>query len=264
MVLHELVTRGRILFKDAPKRYEVFLLVNGRRSAKDIAHETGRTIHSTLNDLKKMRDMELIILKLDKNGKVKKKDNSFIFEKNPIIRHLSKTYFSDPIKITNQQKKKHSKKHSRKKEIGKIAIPSKEMILDICKKGENQLYEFKRAGTEVKKITKEICAFANTKFGGLILYGIEDKGEITGSDMSKQELDQPLQNSIKNSISPSLVIDIIQKEVIGKIVIIIRIAPWERKNVYHYCNIVHIRIGTNAFPASTEQSKILHQGNYVV
>lgn len=264
MVLQELVSRGRIIFKSAPKRFEVFKLVNGRRSVKDIANEMGKSIQSTLNDLNKMKDMELIKAKRDKDGNIVRKNSFIIYEKNPLIKHLSDGYFYDPIKIQKRQKVKQERKRSISKSFNPISIPSEKNILDICTKGETQLYEFKSAGTEARKISKEICGFANTKLGGIIFYGIDDDGIISGSDKSLQELDQPLQNSINNTISPSLVIGIFQKEVIGRIVIIIRIKPWNRKDVFHYEKRVYIRKGTNAFPAEPEDSKKLHLGKYVI
>jgi predicted HTH transcriptional regulator len=132
--------------------------------------------------------------------------------------------------------------------------------LDICRDGEDQIHEFKAAGIDVQKLTKEIAAFANTKFGGLIFYGVENDGIIAGTDKRRQELDQPLQNSIKNSISPSLTIDIAEKDVLGHKIAIIQVPAWNRKDVYQYEGRVYIRLGTNVFVAKPEQSRKLHDG----
>ena len=147
--------------------------------------------------------------------------------------------------------------------IEKIPIPSKDEIKEICKKGESQIHEFKSKGIEATKLSKEICAFANTKSGGLIFYGVEDDGTIKGSDITTQELDPQLQNSIKNNIYPTIVIDLFQKEVNSVEIIIIRIPPWNRSDVYHFNDRVVISIGTNAFYAKDEQSKKLHSGTYI-
>ncbi len=55
MELQELISRGRFIFSGAPKRLEVFKLINGKRSTKDLARETGRSHNSILNDIKKWR-----------------------------------------------------------------------------------------------------------------------------------------------------------------------------------------------------------------
>lgn len=53
-------------------------------------------------------------------------------------------------------------------------------LLDLIKKGEGQRIEFKR---EVKKdIGKEICAFANS-LGGYIIVGVNDDGKIVGCNL---------------------------------------------------------------------------------
>ena len=84
MEIQELVSRGRILFSGAPARLEVFKLVNGKRSAKELSIKLGRSNIAILNDLLKMKDLELIFPKMDKNGEVIKKANSIVYEKAPL------------------------------------------------------------------------------------------------------------------------------------------------------------------------------------
>lgn len=263
MELQELISRGRILFSGAPKRLEVFKLVNGRRNAKEISQKVGKPLVPTLNDLQKMKDMELLRVKKDYEGKNIRKDNSIIYEKVPLLQHISIKYFLEPDRIQKYSKKIKSRE-SIKKKFTPISIPTEEEILDVCKNGEDQLYEFKAAGIEIRKLVKEICAFSNTRFGGLILYGVEDDGAIVGTDKKKQELDQPLQNSIKDNINPPLVIDIIQKDVVGYQILLIRVPPWNKKEVYHFDGRVYLRKGTNVFVAKPEESKKLHSGEYVI
>lgn len=265
MEIQELVARGRIIFSGAPARLEVFKLVNGKRSGKEIARKLGRPNTAVLHDLQKMKDLELIFPKMDKNGKLTKKDNSTVYEKAPLIRHISISYFIDDTRIAKQVvKAKAISGKTKAIKLPNLQMPSENEILYICRHGEDQIYEFKTAGTEVQKLTKECAAFANTKLGGIIFYGVEDDGTIAGTDKRKQELDQPLQNSIRNAISPSLIIDIAEKKVIGYKIIIIRIPAWNRKDVYQYEGRVLIRIGTNAFIAKPEQTKKLHKGIPIV
>jgi hypothetical protein len=265
MEIQELVSRGRILFSGAPARLEIFKLVNGKRSAKEISQKSGRSNVAILNDLLKMKDLELISPKLDQNRKTIKKNGSIIYEKAPLIRHLSISYFADNTRIVKETvKAKAIEGKTKIRVIPSLHLPSETEILDVCRRGEDQIYEFKAAGTDVQKLTKEVAAFANTKSGGLIFYGVEDDGTIAGTDKRLQELDQPLQNSVRNAISPSLTVDIAEKDVLGHRIILIRVPAWNRKDVYHYEGRVYIRIGTNAFIAKPEQSKQLHKGTPIV
>jgi len=265
MEIQELVSRGRMLFSGAPKRLDVFKLVNGKRSGKEISRKSGKPYVPTLHDLQKMRDLELITPRKDDSGKLLRKDNSTIYEKVPLIRHIPISFFTDSTKIVKEavESKKLTGK-TRIKSISSLHIPDEKEILDICRNGEDQIYEFKAAGTEARNLTREVAAFANTKLGGLVFYGVEDDGTIVGTDKRRQELDQSLQNSMKNTISPSLVVDIKEKDVLGHKIIIVRVPAWNRKEVYHYEGRVYIRKGTNVFVATPEESKKLHKGIWIV
>ncbi len=84
-----------------------------------------------------------------------------------------------------------------------LPVPTENEVLDICKRGEDEIYEFKGPGAETRDLTKEIAAFLHTKQGGIILYGVEDDGAIAGSDLPKQKLDQAIQNSVRNTTKPA-------------------------------------------------------------
>lgn len=261
MEVQELVARARILFQGAPKRALVFELVNGKRSAKEISRRSRKSLSAALQDLQKMRDMELVVAKKTDTGELLKKDNSVVYDQNPLLKHLSKHYFEDPTQIPQPKKNASSKKNTF---ISSAKIPSEQEILDICRSGEDQLYEFKRTGTDARTISKEVGAFANTKMGGVIFYGIQDDGTIENADMKRQVFDQKIQNSVRNTISPALTIKIIEKDVLGHKIILIIIPAWNRKNVYQYENRVYLRHGTNVFVAKPEESQQLHNGKYVV
>src|SRR5258708_31272901 len=139
-----------------------------------------------------------------------------------------------------------------------LPVPTETEILDICKDGEDQIYEFKSAGTEARKITREIAAMLNTKQGGIVLYGVDDDGTIQGSDVTRQKLDQPLQNSVKNSISPAAVVGLKSIPVMGSDVLVVIVPPWNRKDVYQYDEKVLVRKGTNIFAARPEELRKLH------
>jgi len=263
MELQELVARARFLFEGAAKRRQVFEFVNGKRSAKEIARKSGKTLAGALKDLQKMRDMELIAPRKNGDGSSFKRDNSVVYERSPLLKHLSISYFREPEKLA-AKKIKDGPKSYRNRAMSTITVPSTEQTLDICSSGEDQLYEFKTAGTQAEKLAKEICAFANTKMGGIIFYGVEDDGSIAGVDMSRQKFDQMIQNSIKHNITPTPAIKLVEQNVLGYKIILIIIPAWNRKDVHHFQDAVYIRRGTNVFKTKSDETRKLHNGEYVI
>lgn len=263
MQLQELVARARMLFEGAAKRRQVFELVNGKRSAKEIAHKSGKTLAGALKELQMMRDLELVTARKNDDGSAHKRNNSVVYEVSPLLKHLPTSYFDEPEKLVAKKPKGPSKK-SRSAIMSTISVPSTERTLDICSAGEDQLYEFKAAGTTAEKLTKEICAFANTKIGGIILYGVEDDGSIAGSDMSRQKFDQTIQNSIKHNITPTPAIMLVEQDVLGYKIILIVVPAWNKKDVHHFQDGVYIRRGTNVFKTKSDETRKLHSGEYVI
>lgn len=260
MELQELVARARFLFRGAQKRFQVFELVNGKRSAREIAHKSGRGFAATLADLQKMKDMELLSYRKDSSDKIVRKIDSVVYEKHPILKHLSHSYFEEPTALPCSRKQKIKKMFASKQSI---KAPNEQEILDICRAGEDQLYEFKSTGTDSRTISKEIGAFANTRAGGIIFYGVEDDGTIRNADMKRQAFDQKVQNSIRNTISPVISIKIIEKDVVGYKIFLIIVPAWNKKDVYQYEGRVYIRHGTNVFVAKPEELRQLHSGKPV-
>lgn len=186
-------------------------------------------------------------------------------KKNSLIKHVPDSYFSNVADTTKFIKEKVSK-ISRIKNISPLHLPNESEILDICKKGEDQLYEFKSPGIKMEDLSEEIAAFLHTKNGGIIFYGIDDNGTILGSDIKRQDFDQRIHNSIRNTINPPPNADIKDKDVMGAKIILILIPPWDRKNLYQFTKKGRylIRKGTNKFAVSPEELKKLSKGEYVV
>jgi predicted HTH transcriptional regulator len=63
-----------------------------------------------------------------------------------------------------------------------------EKLKELIAAGESSTIEFKRKITTPDKIAKELCAFANTK-GGVLLIGIDDDRKVVGVDSEKSEID---------------------------------------------------------------------------
>lgn len=272
ITLQELITRGRFIMARAPERLRVFELVDSRRTAKDIATTTNRHPNSVRRDLTSLLDVGLIRPRTDADGAVMR-DRMPIYEKVPLARTISVKYF-DPVgrrpgaeagtapqpgDVDTTEVRGASKRH-----VVEIAVPSETEMLAIATSGEDQIYEFKAQRTEVRKIVREIAAMLNTKRGGVIFYGIDDDGNTEGSDVTRQKLDQPLQNSIKNSISPAATVTLHTVSALGSDVVAIITPPWNRRDVYQFDEKILIRKGTNVFAAKPEEVKRLHRGEYVI
>jgi hypothetical protein len=263
MNLQEVLLRGRFIMANAPKRCEVFECVNGKRDSKEIAKITRRSLSAIDHDLKLLSDAELIIDTSEKNG------NRAIFEKIPLARTIPIRYFKNPsntnrknnLPIENLTEKKI---HNKDNKAGLLRIPNETDILEITKSGENQIYEFKGQGTNTRKITREVAAMLNTRQGGIIFYGIDDEGNIEGTDITQQALDQPLQNSVHNSISPSGIIHISTTQVLGTDIILILVPPWDKKNIYQFDEKYLIRKGTNVFALKPEELRQMHSGKCII
>jgi len=261
MDLQELISRGRFIFSGAPNRLEVFKKVN-KTTSSEISKKIGRSVNSILNDLKKLEDLELILSLKDAQGSLIKKKGEKIYVKNPLIKHVPINYFTDYVKSQEAVKIKPKNRKAKRNSLV-LCFPSEKQILDICKEGESQLYEFKRQGTNMQKLSKEIAAFLNTRRGGIIIYGIEDDGSITGTDKRKQEFDQSLHNSIRNNINPAPSIKIKSQKILGYEILLVMISPWDKRDVYEYNGRVYIRKGTNVFVAKIEEKKKLYKGQYI-
>jgi len=263
--IQELISRGRLILSGAPKRLSVFELTNGKRSTKEIARKARRSLSSVIQDLEKMEDLQLIEKRRDAKDNIIRKDGAVVYEKVPLIKHISLSYFR-AVARTDLLVKKTPTKQQRGLKRASLHIPTEPEVLDICKHGEDQIYEFKAPGTDTDRITKEIAAFLHTKGGGVIIYGVQDDGTVMGSDVRRQDLDQRVQNSVRNTISPQPRIEIKQRNVMGSAVLLIIIAPWDRKTIYQYTKDLryYIRKGTNVFALKPEEITSLSQGQYVI
>ena len=125
--------------------------------------------------------------------------------------------------------------------------------------------EFKALGVDVEKITREISAFLHTKSGGIIFYGIDDEGSIVGSNLTRHQLDDRVQNSVRNTISPPPNIEVKEQNVMGTKVLLVMVPPWDRKTIYQCTKTgnFNIRKGSNVFVLRPDELKKLHKGEYV-
>lgn len=267
--LQELIARGRFAFVDAPARLEAFTLVDGKRNTKEIASKASRHVNSVRRDLTTLDDVGLIAPKLLADGKPLTKGGFPVYEKVPLARAIPIRYFTAPAATASggqpdRPGRARSNGTRRSKASRTLVVPTENEILAIANAGEDQVHEFKGQGVDVQKVTREVAGMLNTARGGLVLYGIEDDGTISGTDMSRQKFDQRLENSLRNTVSPAATIALRSVKVIGTEVLVVVVPPWNKRDVYQLDGRVHLRKGTNVFVARPEEVKLLHQGKAVV
>lgn len=121
---------------------------------------------------------------------------------------------------------------------------TKEMILDLISQGEGVTIEFKKCRNEVAaEVYPTVCAFSN-RFGGHILMGVSDNGEIIGVDPNcVQDMRRNFSNMLNNpqKISPTLYLSAEEIEVDDKIILYVFVP---RSSQVHTCNkLTYDRIG---------------------
>src|SRR5258708_25829096 len=84
MDLQELIARGRFVFAKAPERLGVFGLVNGKRTALEIARTLKRHVNSIHRALKRLSDAGLIQVCKDTDGRPVRIKGFTLYEKTPL------------------------------------------------------------------------------------------------------------------------------------------------------------------------------------
>lgn len=264
ITLQELISRARFVMSGAPQRLGLFRHINGRRNTSQLARLTQRHKNNIRRDLTRLEEVGLIQKRIDAAGSPIIEAGQPLYEKVALARSVPLRYFTEPTAVPKAPETKAARGRLNRERRRVPACPSEVDILAICRAGEDQTYEFKGAGTDVGKIAREAAAMANTTFGGVILYGVDDDGVIEGAAVRLQKLDQPLQNSLRTRISPALTVELRQVVVTGSLVIVVLVPFWPGNCVYHFDERVLIRKGTNAFGAKPEESARLHRGNAVL
>jgi DNA-binding Lrp family transcriptional regulator len=262
MDLQEAITRGRFLFADAPGRLAIFELVNGRRTAVEIAKQLRRGPASVRNDLRRIADTGLIQLVRGGSGEEVKRDGQQLYEKIPIARAIPIRYFRTatiPTSTTPGKRGARRAVRPRRRDPKALKIPDERELIDIARNGEDQEIEFKAPGADLGDISKEVSAMLHSEKGGLLFYGIEDDGHVVGSDMTRQEFDQRLQNSLRNTVSPAASVTLRAVTVMGSTVLVVQVPPWNR-TVHQYRGRVYVRKGTNCMVATPDELRRLHRG----
>lgn len=120
-------------------------------------------------------------------------------------------------------------------------------LLEILKTGESGNVEFKR--NDNADLRKDICAFANSRDGGVILLGVDDDGNPVGVD-NMSEYKQKISNGL-NAIKPSPRLEFDEIEFDNKKIVIIKVLA--SNTLASYANIVYIRAGVNNYQLSIDE-----------
>ncbi len=120
-----------------------------------------------------------------------------------------------------------------------------EEVLKAIGKGESQETEFKLRVTE--DLGAEIASFANSN-GGIILIGVNDKGEIRGCNAEKV---MGKVSNIAQSIVPLPKIEIESFKIGGKEIVAVKVE--KSKRIVSIGGIAYIRIGTSKKPLSIQE-----------
>ena len=118
-----------------------------------------------------------------------------------------------------------------------------EEIKSLAKSGEGYNADFKlKVPSKVRELTEEVCAFANSE-GGFLLLGIDDKGQIIGT-----EIDNPKRSAIQDSIrdiSPAIHVDIYSVYVNDKSIWVIEV-PSGKDKPYVLSGAIYLRESANS------------------
>jgi len=119
----------------------------------------------------------------------------------------------------------------------------KEKLFMLIGKGEGEYVEFKRSE---RSVVESVCALANT-FGGYVIVGVDDRGNITGISKSTEE---KISNYL-HALNPYPPIKIHSITVNGKRVLLIEVK--KSKSLIFYGNKAYIRVGRSNRPLSIDE-----------
>ncbi|MHB8163073.1 MAG: RNA-binding domain-containing protein, partial [Methanoregula sp.] len=124
-----------------------------------------------------------------------------------------------------------------------------EKIKEILMLGEDRNIEFKSQYNDIENIGPIICGFLNS-FGGYIICGIGENGEITGFDGSDLNI-QNFEKSLAQEISPPATVFVQRQSFEGQFLLIIEVPPGQDQP-YAFRNDIYVRSGSNTQKADVK------------
>src|SRR5690625_1903939 len=140
----------------------------------------------------------------------------------------------------------------------KISKMTPDDLRHLIETGEGTYLEFKKTIPSLKKISREIAAFANTG-GGTLLIGVDDNGQITGINSYFEE-EYEHYKAVNEYCIPTLPNNVSMVHAASHDVILVRIAEAEKKPVFiknSRIRLVFIRENDESVLASDEFAEIL-------
>jgi predicted HTH transcriptional regulator len=132
-------------------------------------------------------------------------------------------------------------------------------LLRIIKKGEDSKTQFKARIDSIDALAAELCAFANTE-GGFILVGVSDRGELIGVD-DVNKLNQMISNAASAKLEPPLSVFTENLVCEGKIIVAINVPRGENKPYAANKTDYWIKVGADKRRASREELRRLMQAS---
>lgn len=126
------------------------------------------------------------------------------------------------------------------------------LIEDLIAEGETEIIEFKENNFQKEEIGKRISALSNSanlldKKSAYLVFGISDKNKIVGTNFSfkKEKIgNEYFESWLNQMLSPKIDIEILEKQVDSKNIIILKISPAIIQPI-KFQNISYIRIGSS-------------------
>ena len=115
-------------------------------------------------------------------------------------------------------------------------------VKEIIKNGENQEVEFKESFHSQQKVSKILCGLGNT-FGGMIFFGISDKGNLKDLKENLDKLQQKI-SSANQCLSPTPVISIEIHKIDKKKIVVVIIQRGIDNVYYTFEGAIYVRIGS--------------------
>ncbi|MFN3195130.1 MAG: RNA-binding domain-containing protein [Chlorobiota bacterium] len=144
---------------------------------------------------------------------------------------------------------------------------NKKKLRRLIEEGESSTVEFKRKLTDSKKIAKELCAFANTK-GGTLIVGVDDDKTICGVMSEKSEANI-IRTACDFELEPPITPVIHNLNIMGFELVVAEIEESNNKPINllsqnennQTLKRAYIRVGEKSVMASSEMARALRYLN---
>tara|TARA_R110002096_G_scaffold237751_8_gene428668 strand:+ start:467 stop:1165 length:699 start_codon:yes stop_codon:yes gene_type:complete len=144
----------------------------------------------------------------------------------------------------------------------KISKMTRDDLKNLIATGEGTFLEFKHKVSSPEKIAREMCAFANSK-GGKILIGVEDNGDMIGIESFLEE-EFWLNKAAKEVCTPELIFTMELLHLGQKDIMIVDVPEAEQKPIFvkgKNKRTAFIRHNDESVTASEDKVEILKNGS---